>query len=213
MKLLFHSNSVQSFSQQEISDFEKILDYAYQHEGNIHYSSTYPKYRFLQYVTTNKQMLLHGSNHKNITEFVPRKQTLFNGEYVEAVFSSKDGFLPVFFAVLNRNNVIGSFRNGCFMSCNKRFYYFSINSETLKNEPWTEGIVYILPERHFSKVEKGKISFDEWISETPVQPKFKLPVNFNDFLYKDKIAIHKMGESMVKTWLLYKFRTSFTKRK
>jgi len=212
LKLLFHSDSIQSFTKQEISDFEQIIDHAYQHEGNIQYTSEYAKYRFLQYVTVKKQMLLHGSNHKNITEFVPRKQTLFNGEYVEAVFSTKDGFLPIFFAVLNRNNVIGSFRNGCFMSRNKRFYYFSINSETLRNEPWTEGIVYILPERHFSKVEKGIVSFDEWISETPVQPELKLPVDFNDFLYQKKIAIHNNNESMFKTWLLYKFRTSFFNR-
>ena len=69
MKLFFHSNSVGSFTQHEITDFEQILEHAYRDKGNIAYSSDFPKYRFLQYVATNKQMLLHGSNHKSISQY------------------------------------------------------------------------------------------------------------------------------------------------
>jgi hypothetical protein len=48
---------------------------------------------------------MHGSNNRHIVQFEPRKQTLFNGQYVEAVFATQDGIWAVFYAVFNRINL------------------------------------------------------------------------------------------------------------
>lgn len=208
MKMLFYPAYIYPFSDEEKDEFNKIYEDALHNGGLIKYESSYPKFRFLQYLSANKNVLFHGSNNKEINEFYPRRQTLFNGKYVEAVFSTSDGIWPIFYAVFNRNKRIGNFRNGCFESKGRtRFYFFSLTKETIENAPWTEGIVYVLPREAFRKVGKGPITFDEWICHDPVQPILKLEVDTRDFVFYDKVSTHKSHEKIIKTWILYKFRT------
>jgi hypothetical protein len=158
-------------------------------------------------------VLFHGSNNKEINEFYPRRQTLFDGKYIDAVFSTSDGIWPIFYAVLNRNKLIGNFRNGCLESKNNnRFYFFSLTEETINNDPWTDGMVYILPRESFNKVGKGPITFDEWICKEPIKPILRIEVDTSDFVFYNKVSIHKSQESLIKTWIFYKFRTAFVSK-
>lgn len=214
LRLLFYRFSATNrFSDKEIQEYNKIYQEAFNQDGSIKYDSSYPKHRFLQYLSFNKQMLFHGSNYKEIAEFYPRRQTLYNGEYEDAVFSTSDGIWPIFYAVFNRSKLIGNFRNGCIESKNNdRFYFFSLSLETINNKPWTDGIVYIFSRDTFNKVGKGLVTFDEWISKEPVKPLLKLEVGIRDFIFYNKVSIHRSQEPLIMTWILYKFRTEFLSR-
>lgn len=148
--------------------------------------------------------MLHGSNNKVITEFEPRRQTLYNGKYVDAVFATKDGYWPLFFATLDKNKIQGSFRNGCLQTSNgNKYYFFSITQETYFNNPWTNGMIYFLPDESFEKASNGIVSFDEWISKHPVKPIARLEVDPEDFYFFNRITNHKDSESIIQTWVLY----------
>jgi hypothetical protein len=198
------------FSDEEKTEYDKIYEEALVLNTCIAFESKFPKYRFLQYISMNKQVLFHGSNNQDINEFHPRRQTLYNGEFVNAVFSTRDGIWPIFYAVFNRSSLIGNFRNGCIeFKDENRFYFFSLSKETIHNDPWTNGMVYILPRNKFTKVGKGHIVFDEWVSNESVKPILRIKVKPKDFIYLNKVSTHKSDESLLKTWLFYKLRTVF----
>jgi hypothetical protein len=185
---------------QTMEEFERIYsnDISKGNGDYIEYTSSYPKYLFLHYIVEKKDVLVHGSNHKNIEIFEPREQLLFTGKPVKAVFAASDGIWPMFFAVINRSEYVGSLRNACFTLQTKkgiqRFYYFSVNEE-FKGELWRDGCIYIMP-KHFFK--QGGIK-DEWICESKVKPLAKLSVTSNDFPFLEKVKKHKETDSMLKT--------------
>lgn len=173
---------------------------------SIVYDLPYPKLGFLQYLSESEQYVFHGSNHKQIDRFEPRQQTLFNNKLVNAVFATADPNWSVFYAVLNRSKVAGSFRNGCISANGRRYHYYSLNKTTMNSGPWIEGSLYILPRADFVRADSGRVYFDEWISYQPVVPFAKLDVSMDDFYYKNKVATHRDHESLLVTWLLYKPR-------
>ena len=178
----------------------------YTNGQNPEYNLPYPKLKFLQYLSEGGHYLFHGSNNKEIDRFQPRKQTLYNNELVEAVFSAADPNWSVFYAVLNRSNVLGGFRNGCIYAKGRRFHFYSLNASTISNQPWTSGSIYILPKSSFRRASKGRFYFDEWISEQPVTPIAKLDITVDDFYFINKVAVHNDNESLMMTYLLYKLR-------
>jgi len=159
------------------------------------------------YLSLKGNYLFHGSNNPNIECFEPREQTLYNGELAKAVFASSDPIWPMFFAILDRSKLTGSFRNGCIIGRRTKYHFYSINEPTMKNKPWTEGMVYILPKDKFKISTHGTIQFDEWICSEPVVPIGKIAVTLEDFYYRDRIATHEEKESLIRTWLFYKART------
>ncbi|MHA7966743.1 hypothetical protein ACX93W_21770 [Paenibacillus sp. CAU 1782] len=210
MKILFYSSPKVSFCDGEIDEFNAIFNAAINGDGLIEYTSHFPKQRFIQYIANNKNVLLHGSNQKSITEFEPRRQTLHNGNYVDAVFATMDGIWPVFYSVLDKGKLVGNIRNGCLETrSGRKFYFFSITKETYISDPWTKGMIYFLPRETFGRASNEIISFDEWISEQPVKPMAKIEVEWEDFYFRDRVAVHNVKESLIKTWLLYKMRNRF----
>ncbi|OBR65232.1 hypothetical protein A7K91_00645 [Paenibacillus oryzae] len=211
LALLFYRSPQVSFCDEEIKEFDTIFNAAIHGDGLIKYTSLFPKQRFLLYISMNKNVLMHGSTQKSIAEFEPRRQTLYNGKYVEAVFATKDGVWPVFYSIFNKDKLAGNFRNGCLETrSGKKFYFFSITKETYMNSPWTQGMIYFLPRESFERARKEIISFDEWISEEPVKPMAKIEVDLTDFYFMDRVSIHKAKEPVLKTWLLYKWRNLFS---
>lgn len=210
MNLLFYRSPKISFSEQEIDEYNLIFNDAINRDGLINYTSQFSKQRFIQYIASNKNVLLHGSNNKMITEFEPRRQTLYNGKYVNAVFATKDGLWPVFYAILDKTKVSRNIRNGCLETINgNKFYFFSLTQETYLNNPWTNGMIYFVPHETFTKASNEIVSFDEWISKEPVRPIAKLVVDWTDFYFLNRITIHHYNEPIIKTWLLYKWRNTF----
>ncbi|WP_276358022.1 hypothetical protein [Cohnella caldifontis] len=206
LRILLYASPKVEFSDREITEYEDLISTI--GEGELlSYNLSNPKYRFLQYLSLKGSYLFHGSNNHNIELFEPRNQTLFNGKPTQAVFASSEPIWSTFYSVFNRSSLVGGGRNGCIVCKNKKYHYYSLNDSTIKNNPWTEGMLYILPKNCFVKSDSGKIHFDEWISHDHVKPAGRLIVNIDDFYFKNKVATHNRKESMIKTWLLYKVRT------
>lgn len=198
---------------QEAAEYERLiqeLDTTDDTVGEIRYDCPYPKHRFIAYVAEHKAMIIHGSNNNYITRFETRRQTLFNGKYVEAVFGTKDAIWPIFYAVFNRSALVGNFRNGCIRVKNdhKQYYFFSLTEQTMNNNasPWTSGTIYFLPQQTFTRVSNSAVYFDEWISKDEVSPQYKLAVTTLDFPLANHVSIHRSEESILKTLIFYKRR-------
>ncbi|MBO9600147.1 MAG: hypothetical protein J7559_20295, partial [Cohnella sp.] len=59
--MLFHRVIDQPFSEAEISEFDAIIAAA-GNDGQLQYASSYPKYRFIDYLVQSKGLVAHGSN-------------------------------------------------------------------------------------------------------------------------------------------------------
>lgn len=212
MKILLYSSPRAEFPPEEIVEYDELILRVY--EGQlIPKGLPFPKYRFLQYLTLKGDFVFHGSNNLEIDIFEPRKQTLFNGRKTKAVFASSEPIWSIFYAVFDRSKLVGSYRNGCLVYKNKKYHYYSLNKSTMQNNPWTTGMLYILPKSKFKPTDNGKIHFDEWICHDFVEPVSKLAVGVEDFYYINRVATHMNKESLLKTWLFYKIRTLRVKSK
>ncbi|WP_256762166.1 hypothetical protein [Cohnella sp. WQ 127256] len=209
LNLLFYQRSNSPFSSEENTEFEDMYIKSIQNTGIINYQSEFPKYRFIDYLIQEKSFVAHGSNNKDIELFETRKQTLYNGEFVNAIFATKDGIWSIFYATLDRSKVVNNFRNACLKTLkNKKYYFFSLTKKTLDKDPWTSGMIYLLSSELFEQTNKTRVHFDEWISKQEIKPVLRLDVSKDDFEYINKISTHKSKESIITTWLLYKVRTS-----
>lgn len=97
----------------------------------------------------------------------------------------------MFYAVFRRSSLVGNFRNGCISADGKKKYHFySLSKATLDNDnaPWTNGMLYILPNHTFTHRSKGIIEFDEWTSNEAVKPIIKLEVDPSDFYYLNRVS-------------------------
>jgi hypothetical protein len=214
MGLLFYRSPLLKFSPHETVEYDKIYSEAISKNSEIIYSSSYPKYRFIHYISTTKSVIAHGSNHKGILEFETRRQTLYNGKQVEAVFATKDGIWSLFYAVFDRHKLVDNFRNACLKvrKYKNSYYFFSLTQNTMNNNPWTNGVVYFLPQDTFESTNSSIVSFDEWISKTPVKPITKIAVGPEDFYFLDKVSCHKVNESLLTSWIFYKLRIKWSKK-
>ncbi len=212
ISILMYESPTVIFTKEEIEKYEELLKSV--NEGRqIDYSLHYPKYRFLQYLSLTENYVFHGSNYRNIERFEPREQTLYNNELSTALFATTEPIWSIFYAVFNRSALIGSFRNGCIIGRNKKYHYYSINKSTIKNNLWTDGMLYILPKDKFYMSGQGKVHFDEWICNEYVILIGKISVSLSDFYFSNKVAIHKDTESLFRTWIFYKARTLFVNSK
>jgi hypothetical protein len=195
-----------------IKSFENMIQVQFERSPakTVDYHLPYPKYEFLRYLTNNGY-LLHGSKNADMTRLAPREQIDWNGRSVRAVFATRDAFWPMYFALLDRDTLSGSLRNGCFLvegasSEIGRFYFFSVNEKSLNPDIWSEGTVYILPEETFRSTTSGEIRYDEWASEQAVPVIAKLQVSPEDFPFLHQVTGHDENESIFTTWLKYKER-------
>lgn len=199
------------FSPEEQDAYDRLLNRistASAVPTTITYQLPYPKYRFLSYASLSDRYIYHGSNLKDIELFEPRPQTLYSGRMVQAVFATADPIWPVFYAILDRNKARGSIRNACLEHQGKRYHFYSLSQSMLTGlDVWTDGMIYFLPRDRFRRVGHGAVMFDEWICEQPVVPLAKLPVTAEDFLYRHKVSTHREQESLIATYLKYKWRT------
>lgn len=213
--ILFFPSPRFVISPEEVILFNQLFESAKASpDKKINYNLPIPKYKFLRYLSDNKQVLFHGSNNPLIQTFEPREQTLFDGTMDKAIFATKDPIWSTFFAIFNKKNLIGSIRNGTITANRKQHYHFySLTELTFKKNPWTNGTVYLLPEQSFSHISKGHLQFDEWVCRETVVPIVKIEVEPTDFYFLTKVACHRETESIIQSWLLYKFRLTFSGRK
>lgn len=208
LKIFFYRLPAPLFAAEEVKAFSRIYETAVSNRTDIVMESSFAKSRFIQYVCATHDVVVHGSNHSGIDEFKPKRQTLFDGKYVNAVFATKDAVWSLFYAVFDRRKLVGSFRNVCLKvrGDGSSYYFFSLTPNTLAKKPWTTGTIYFLPQKYFDRTKKGIVSFDEWTSQEAVKPLTQLQVGPQDFCFLKSISWHNPSENIIKSWLLYKYR-------
>jgi hypothetical protein len=164
----------------------------------IDYNITYPKHEFLRYLVNRKQILLHGSNYPDLNVLSPVRLSTDTRAAMnkESVFAAADGILPMFFAILDRENYVGSWSNGAYRlpdvtGVATNHYFFSLNEEMLQLSPFRDGWVYLLPRDKFKLAAHGHgVVLEEWISEESVQVLARLSISPEDFPLLDAIWGH-----------------------
>ena len=143
----------------------------------IDYNVIYPKHEFLTYLIGSKSVVLHGSSQTDIEVFVPIRKSFETEEDKDAngVYAAPDAILTTYFASCDRVK-IASMNNGYSTAKDasgrkRRFYLLAIGIDSDRENPWSDGMVYILPRDTFVKIHEW-----EWVSKVPVQPLAKLPV-------------------------------------
>jgi hypothetical protein len=211
-RALFLPEPISVLSDEKREAFEQVFRSMLEGSSGsaVNYGCPYPKWEYLRYLVQEKDIVLHGSNRKDIEVLEPKEQTDYSGKQITAVFASRDGIWPMFFAIVNTTGYRGSLRNGCWVvkkkSGEQRFYFFSVNEEMLGEGIWTEGMIYILPGEAFELTNRGVVRFDEWASKEAVRPIAKLAVEPEDFPFLGQVAGHQEEESILRSWLKYKKR-------
>ena len=172
-------------------------------EGFIDYNLPYPKWQFLSYLCTMDELVLHGSQNKNIGVVEPRQandQRAFSNQ--RAIYATTDGIWVIYFAILDREKYPQmSLFNSCLQTrlltneLSEPLYFFSISHSALIQKPWCEGAIYILPRQSFhqedpQQMQGAEIIFPHWISSAPVNPMAKVLVQPKDFPFLDQIHGH-----------------------
>ena len=172
-------------------------------EGHIHYQLPYPKWQFLTYLCSAREMVLHGSQDTDIQVVEPRKAMDIKAiSNQNAIYATTDGIWSIFFAIVDRKNFQPlSLFNSCL---NIRvspddmlgpLYFFSITHSALLRQPWCDGMIYILPRADFiqepaQQVSGAQIIFPHWYSFKPAIPVSKLPVQPDDFPFLSQVHDH-----------------------
>lgn len=174
---------------QEKEAFERLFQLTLERGTGriIDYTFPYPKHAFLTYLVEHKGCMIHGSNRCDIGVLKPVRWSTDVSAHgnVNGVYADPDGIRPIYFAVVDRQNYQVGLGNGFFDvtgddGTTKRYYHFSIDAESLRKAPWTNGMIYILPRDSFEE-------WEEWTSTSPVRPLAKLAVSPVDFPFLKQI--------------------------
>ena len=131
-------------------------------------------HRFVQWLMTQDTVIFHGSNRRDIDEFRPQRGSMelndTGGRGNLGVYGTHDGLWSMFFAIVDRDRLRGSIRNGSMRfetTARDRWvnmYHFSIHHEVLETAPFTTGALYLLPRSAFERLSfypGGPLS-NEW---------------------------------------------------
>ncbi len=191
------------------ADFAALLDEVLGGNGRLlTYDLPYPKHEFLRYLADQEMFIFHGSAKGDIDEFSTRRTSMELKDKsgrgnVQGIYGTHDGLWPMFFAVVNRNKISGSIRNGVQYFQNDDgdeigVYHFSINQEWLDKDPWRSGTLYVLPRKTFRQMPMsagGGLS-NEWVSEVPVKPLVRIAIEPEDFPFLAQVGGHDDSELM-----------------
>jgi HEAT repeat protein len=170
------------------SEFERLLQATLTRGAGsvVDYGCDYPKYEFLYYLVQRRGCVLHGSNRADLDVMRPIRKSLEAEEgnplgNINGVYATPDEIWPMFFALVDRIHhevwlINGPFEGPDAAGEMHKFYQFSINVESLRERPYADGMVYILPGATFENAGGA-----ERASRVPVQPLAKLPVSPADF--------------------------------
>jgi len=164
-----------------------------------------PKWVFLCWLADAKGLLLHGSGNRDIAVFEPRQPNDDSPDDFSkqrAVFAAGDGIWPTFYAVLDRERYPLRMLNGALRfelpsgELSDMRYFFSVTGEVLRQQPWREGVVYILPREGFRQgpppygLGGWRVHEPHWANPEPVRPLAKLRVRPTDFPFLERVRGH-----------------------
>jgi hypothetical protein len=182
------------------AEFDRVLDEAVLAGPDefIDYRMAAPKWQFLCHAADRGGFVLHGTGNPDIAMFEPRQSNdVDDFGNRRAVYAASDGLWPMYFAILDRDPYAMGLTNACIQLVGEEgsYYFFSISRSALDQQPWREGIVYLLPADTF-ETQKSIIDGDQEIqiaqvaSLTPVRPAAKLRVGPGDFPFLEAIRGH-----------------------
>lgn len=164
---------------------------------------------FVQWLMAQDVVVFHGSNRRDIAEFRPVRASMELGDTggrgnLGAVYGTHDGLWSMFFAVIDRQRLRGSIRNGVtrYRSTDRTLdlYHFSIHHELLAEPPLTAGTLYLLPREAFKRLPffpGGPLS-NEWACTEPIRPLAQMTITPDDFPFAigghDDGALLRFGE-------------------
>jgi hypothetical protein len=183
--------------------FDKLLKTTFSIGGcpTIQYSLPWPKWQFLCHAADMDDIALHGSGNPDIPLFEPRQSNdLSEFGNQKAVYAASDGIWAMFFAIVDRERVM-SVTNGCVRLVDETgklhgpYYVFSVSKSALKNKPWRNGTVYLLPRGTFTvqpplTFGSKTVHIAQLRSLEPVQPMAKLTITPEDFPFLAQIRGH-----------------------
>lgn len=182
-----------------IAEFDRLLDEVVSTgpERPIDYRLAAPKWQFLCHAADRGGFVLHGTGEPDISIFEPRQpEDLSEFGNRRAVYAAMDGIWPIYFAILDRVRYGMGLVNGCIrLSDRGPFYFFSITRSALEQQPWRNGIVYLLPADSFEAqppimLDGQEIRIAQAASATSVRPAAKLVVGPEDFPFLHQIRGH-----------------------
>jgi hypothetical protein len=108
------------------------------------------------------------------------------------VYAAGDGIWPMFFAIVDRSNYSMTIVNAAIRlespagELSEPYYFFSMTASVLAQQPWREGVIYILPRAGFEAqagdtMGEYRIHTHQWASLAPVHPLAKIKVSPADF--------------------------------
>lgn len=187
--------------------FNDLLDQLAAHNdgGWIDYDLPWPRHEFIQYLNEQDRFIFHGSGRADIDVFAPVRKSIELRDdsgrgNLQAVYGTHDGLWAMFFAIVDREKLDGSIRNGVMVFSNRlgeqlAVYNFSVNQHQLADRPWREGTLYLLPRETFVRLELAPgVPANEWASEVEVTPVARLRVRPEDFPFLERIGGHDDGE-------------------
>jgi hypothetical protein len=170
-------------------------------EQPLDYTLVIPKWQFLCYVTMQHNLALHGSMNGEIVTFEPRQPSdLQEFGAQKAVYAAADGIWPMYFAIVDRIKS-PSIINACIYleqadgSLGWPYYLFSISQTAIDNQPYCDGVVYLLPRDTFMRqppMQTGelRVHTSQLASLEAVKPLAKLAISPEDFPFLAQMRTH-----------------------
>lgn len=167
--------------------------------ADIAYNLPYPKYLFLDYLASTRGIMLHGSNLRGLDALRPIRTSSDSSEFgrQDAIYATPDPLWAMFFALLDRTGWSGTSNGSIHLADDAgnriRRYYFALEHNHLRRQPWRQGAMYILPGEGFEPdpSEVGKkagpytIQPTQWIYRGELTPLARLDLEPEDFPFRD----------------------------
>lgn len=184
--------------------FDSVIDAALAGEpgAEIDYHLPFPKYLFLDYLAEKRGMMLHGSLHRHLATLEPIRNSRDTSEFGDqpAIYATQDPLWALFFAVLERDHLQGFIHNGAIQLKGDdgsliRRYYYCINTESLRRNPWRPGAVYLMrgdkfepdPTQEGMRVGMYTLINTHWLCRSAVKPLARLLVEPEDFPFLNRV--------------------------
>lgn len=175
-----------------IEAFEKLINSfdSKNSEGSefIEYNLPYSKELFLKYLAEEKGFLLHGSGEElNTLEPQQANDAHKESGNKKAVYAVTDPVLSIFYAIKDRSKINGNVISGRTDNSGEVTYQFSMPKASLAQNPFKEGVVYILKRSDFIPESDDGEPSNEWTSSESITPWAKLKVGPEDFQYLNEV--------------------------
>lgn len=165
-----------------------------------------PRWRFVEWLTRQDAVIFHGSPKPDIEVFAPLRTSVEIMDHrgtgnLAAVYGTPSGLWAMWFAVLDRDKLVGSIRNGVMRWTDRAgraldVYHFSVHHEHVGGDIWRSGMLYLLPRETFraNPLFPGGPGSGEWASLEEVRPLKRLAVDPEDFPFHDQVGGHDDAE-------------------